>query len=134
MENDNHPVTLESVIYVILLRPGVRPRSTNMRTFTEKQTQAEMNLVRQFPDISEKMRSKNETGGRSSRSANAKQSRGYWEDDAVVKYYEGQFRRWHLQFLFILAATLGVTYIIILNSFWIYNLIDKGQLLLLSMS
>jgi hypothetical protein len=85
-----------------------------------------MNLVQQFPDISEKMRSKKEMGDRSYRSANAKQSLGYIEDEAVVQYYEGEFRRWHIKFLFIVAATLGVTYVIILKSFWIYNLINVG--------
>jgi hypothetical protein len=96
----------------------------NMRTFTYKQTQQQMNLVQQFPDISEKMRSKSKMVGRNSRSANAERSLGCVEADAVVQYYEGEFRRWHIKFLFIVAATLGITYFIILKSFWIYNLLN----------
>jgi hypothetical protein len=83
-----------------------------------------MNLVQQFPDISEKMRSKNEMGGQDYRSANAKRSSDYTEDEAVAQYYEGEFRRWHIKFLFIVAATLAITYFIILKSFWIYSLIN----------
>jgi hypothetical protein len=85
-----------------------------------------MNLVHQFPDISETIRSKNKAGSRSYRSANAKKYPGYSEEQAAVKYYDGEFRKWHIKFLFILSATLGIVSLILLKSFWIYNLFN-GQ-------
>jgi glutaminase len=85
-----------------------------------------MNLVQQFPDISEKLRSKNEKSYRNFRSANVKQSSGYIEDEAVVQYYEGEFRRCHIKFLSIVVATFAVIYVILLKSSWIYNLISVG--------
>jgi hypothetical protein len=90
-----------------------------------------MTLIQQFPDISQTIRSKNKTGDRRYRSANAKKSLGYLESDAVARYYEGEFRRWHVKFLFIVAATLGITCVILLGSFWIYNLIYHGMIMLL---
>jgi hypothetical protein len=83
-----------------------------------------MNLVQQFPDISENLRTKNGMGNRHSRSANSKQSLAYVEDETVVQYYEGEFRKWHFKFLVILAAIFGMIYFLLLKSFWIYNLIN----------
>jgi hypothetical protein len=84
-----------------------------------------MTLIQQFPDISEKMRSKNQMDYRNNRSANTKRPLGYIENEAVIQYYEGTFRRWHIKFLSIVAVTLGIIYVIILKSFWIYNLINS---------
>jgi hypothetical protein len=84
-----------------------------------------MNLIQQFPDISEEMRSKNKAGVKIYRSANAKKSLGYTEEEAVVKHYEGEFKKWHIKFLFILSATLGIVSLILLKSFWIYNLLNR---------
>ena len=84
-----------------------------------------MNLIQQFPDISEERRSKNESGYRNSRTANARQV-GYMEEAAVVQYYPGEFRRWHIKFILMVAATLGTIYVALLKSSWIYNLIDAG--------
>jgi hypothetical protein len=84
-----------------------------------------MNPVQQFPDISEKIRSKNRIVERNYRSANARRSLAYTEEDALVKYYEGEFRKWHIKFLFILSATIGVVALILLKSFWIYNLFNR---------
>lgn len=83
-----------------------------------------MNLVQQFPDISQNLRSKNEKGNRSFRAANAKQSLKYIESESVAQYYEGEFRRWHIKFLFLVAVTCGLIYVVLLKSFWIYNLVN----------
>ena len=84
-----------------------------------------MNLVQQFPDISEKMRSKDKAGARNYRSENAREYLGDSEEDAVVKHYEAEFRKWHIKFLFILSVTLGIITLILLKSFWIYNLFNR---------
>ena len=83
-----------------------------------------MTLIQQFPDISEMMRSKNERPSSNYKSANARQSLSYLEDEAVAQYYEGEFRRWHIKFLFIVAAVFGLTYVVILKGFEIYNMIN----------
>jgi hypothetical protein len=48
-----------------------------------------MNLVQQFPDISENLRTKNGMGNRHSRSANSKQSLAYVEDETVANSGNG---------------------------------------------
>ena len=85
-----------------------------------------MNLIQQFPDISAKIRSKTGVVDKKYRSANAKQSSGYIEHESVAQYYEGEFRRWHIKFLFILTASLGIFWVVLLKSFWFYNLINRG--------
>jgi hypothetical protein len=113
------------VIYVKLPRDGVSAALFGIRSFTIKTTTTTMNLVQQFPDISAKIRSKNSMNGKKKHgTANVKQSLGYIEDKTVAQYYEGEFRRWHIKFLFIVAATLGICYLIVLKSSWVYNLID----------
>jgi hypothetical protein len=83
-----------------------------------------MTMAQQFPDISETLRLKNRIRDRNVRSASNKQSMGRVADQALTKYYEREFRKWHIKFLFIVAATLGVVYFILLKSFWIYNLFN----------
>jgi hypothetical protein len=83
-----------------------------------------MTLVQQFPDISRKTRSKNENVNKTYRLAGIKRSLAYVEDEAVVRYYEGEFRRWHVKFLLILGGIFGIMYFLLLKSFWIYNLLD----------
>jgi hypothetical protein len=82
-----------------------------------------MTLAQQFPDISATIRSKNSVGLKSSRSANAMQSLGYTEADAITQYYEGEFRRWHIKFLFITAGAFGIVSFILIKALMIYNLI-----------
>jgi hypothetical protein len=65
-------------------------------------------------------------GGRNFKSVNVIQPQSYIEDEAVTQYYEGEFRRWHIKLLFIVAATFGTLYFILLKSSWIYNLIGAG--------
>jgi hypothetical protein len=80
-----------------------------------------MNLIKQFPDISEKMRAKTRMEQRVYRVANAMQPLTYIEDKAVAKYYEGEFRRWHFKLFFIMAASVGGIYFALLKSPWILN-------------
>ena len=84
-----------------------------------------MTLIQQFPDISEQLRLKSQMRDRSNRSNNVTQPSGYIEDEAVVQYYEGEFKRWHLKFLFIVAATLGIVCAILLKSPRIADLIKN---------
>jgi hypothetical protein len=83
-----------------------------------------MTLAQQFPDISAALRSKKDAAFKNSGSANARPSLRYTEAEAVTRHYEGEFKRWHFKFLFIIAAALGVVYLIMLMLFWIYNLIS----------
>ena len=80
-----------------------------------------MNLIQQFPDVSAQQRAKNKSDERSFRTANARRPTPYAEDPSVVKYYHSAFRSWHIKFAFIVAATLGLTYYFILESFWIFQ-------------
>lgn len=80
-----------------------------------------MNLTKQFPDISEKLRAKIKISARNYKPVNAPQSSSYIEDQAVVKYYEGEFRRWHLKLLFIVVVTLSSFYLVLLKSGWIFH-------------
>jgi hypothetical protein len=80
-----------------------------------------MTLAQQFPDISASIRSRNKTEFSSIRSANAIPPVTYTEAEGVVRYYQGEFNRWHLKLFLIVAGTLGIVYYIILKAFWIYN-------------
>jgi hypothetical protein len=84
-----------------------------------------MTLIQQFPDISEQLRLKSQIRDRSNRSNNVKQPSVYIEDEAVVQYYEGEFKRWHMKFLFIVAATLGIVCALLLKSAWITSLLKN---------
>jgi hypothetical protein len=74
-----------------------------------------MNLIQQFPDISQTLRAKIKINNRSYKAANAQQSSSYIEDKDVVRYYENGFRRWHFKLLFIVAAILGIFYFALLE-------------------
>ena len=78
-----------------------------------------MNLIQQFPDVSAERRAKSKADKRNFRTANARRLVPYAEEQSVAKYYERAFRLWHIKFIFILAATLGLTYYFILKNFWI---------------
>lgn len=82
-----------------------------------------MTLVQQFPDISEARRIKSQMRVSSNRLNNITQPAGYIEDKAVVEYFRGEFRKWHLTFVFIVASTIAITLSILLKNSWIYNLI-----------
>jgi hypothetical protein len=75
-----------------------------------------MSLIEQFPDISEKVRAKIKMSGRNYKAANAPFPLSYCESDAVTKYYEGQFKRWHLKLLFTLAVCVSLLYFTLLQS------------------
>jgi hypothetical protein len=92
--------------------------------YIKKPTQQNMTLAQQFPDISAVIRSKKEATFKNSGSVNARQSLRYTEAEAVTRYYEGEFKRWHVKFLFIVAAALGAVYLIMFMFFWVYNLIS----------
>jgi hypothetical protein len=75
-----------------------------------------MNLIKQFPDISEKMRAKTRIDQRIYRTANAVRPLTYMEDKAVVEFYDGEFRKWHFKLFFIVAASIGVIYFTLLKT------------------
>lgn len=85
-----------------------------------------MTLAQQFPDISAAIRSKKEAVSKKPESTNGLPSFGNTEADAVARYYEGEFRRWHLKFLFIVAGTIGLFCLILVKLSWVYNLITIG--------
>jgi hypothetical protein len=80
-----------------------------------------MNLIQQFPDISQKIRSKIAEGQRNYKTANAKQAMPYSEEEAVSAYYEGEFRRRHFKLFFIVGSILGIIYFALLKGSWILN-------------
>ena len=84
-----------------------------------------MNLILQFPDISEQMRSKTKRNQRNFKAVNANHPMPYSEDETITKYYEGEFRRWHFKLLFIIAASLGIVWFSVLNSAWIFNAVTR---------
>jgi hypothetical protein len=86
-----------------------------------------MNLIQQFPDISEKMRCKNRRmGQRIYRTANAVQSVTYSEDrGSRPNHYDGEFRRRHFKLFFIVAASLGTIYFALLKSSLDFNLVHR---------
>ena len=80
-----------------------------------------MTLVQQFPDISEAMRLKRQMRNKDYSSLKLELPLGYVEDEEVVKFYEGEFKRWHIKLLLIVAATLALLFTVSLKIFWIYN-------------
>jgi hypothetical protein len=79
-----------------------------------------MNLIKQFPDITEKMRSKIKVTQKNYKTAYAAQVI-YVEDEAVVKFYEGEFRRWHFKLFFIVGSILAILYFGLLQSASVFN-------------
>lgn len=84
-----------------------------------------MNLIQQFPDTSEKIRTKIKVHQRIYRAANALQPPVYSESKEVIEFYEGTFRRWHIKLLFIIATCLGAGYFVLHKSAWIFNWISS---------
>ena len=84
-----------------------------------------MNLIQQFPDVSAEKRARATADNKRLKTANAKRSHPYREDDAVVKYYENEFRKWHIKVLFIFVGTIAMTYYFILKGFWIFQWITS---------
>jgi len=84
-----------------------------------------MTLIQQFPDISEELRLKSQMRDRSNKSNSAMQPLGYIEDQAVVQYYEGTFKRKHLKILVIVAVSLGIISALLLKSTWIANVMKN---------
>jgi hypothetical protein len=74
-----------------------------------------MNPIEQFPDISEKVRAKIKMSSRNYKAANALFPVSYCESDAVTKYYEGHFKRWHVKLFFILAVCVSLFYFTLLQ-------------------
>jgi hypothetical protein len=92
----------------------------DMRIFAYRKTN-QMNLIKQFPDISGRIRAK---AKRANKPVNANRQLPYREDAAVVAYYEGEFRRWHLKLFLIVPACMAIVYFALLNSVGIMNLFN----------
>ena len=101
---------------------GYTRRAYSSETNTNK---INMNLIQQFPDVSAEKRARAKPDNKRFKTANAKRSHPYREDDAVVKYYENKFRKWHIKVLFILVGTIAMTYYFILKGFWIFQWITS---------
>lgn len=80
-----------------------------------------MNLIKQFPDITEKMRAKIKVTQKNYKTANAIQPVILIEDEAVVKFYEGKFKRWHFKLFFIIGSILAILYYGLLQSASFFN-------------
>jgi hypothetical protein len=74
-----------------------------------------MNLIEQFPDISAKVRAKIKMDPSNYKAVNARFPSSYYENEAVTKYYAGQFRKWHLKLFFILAVCVSIFYFTLLQ-------------------
>lgn len=77
-----------------------------------------MNLTDQFPDISPEIREK------ARRQKTRARSVGVRREKTIGKTYDHVFRRWHVKVLLIIILLLGSTYLVVLNSPWIFHLIN----------
>jgi len=85
-----------------------------------------MNLVKQFSDISGRIRAKVKFANKP---VHANRPLPYDEDPGVAAYYEGQFRRGHVKVVVTIAAGLAMIYFALLNSKVIMNylrLVNNG--------
>ena len=83
-----------------------------------------MSLITQFPDISPKIREKTRMK-RSRKAISYRPSALDPIEKTTAQMYERQFRKWHLQLFFTMIIILTIIYLILLNSPWMFNLINS---------
>jgi|GEM_PF-5331121 len=73
-----------------------------------------MNLIQQFPNISEQVRAKFKMTQKHRKPENI------WSnlpcDDRQTKFHENEFRKWHIKLVFIIAGTITLLYTFIFNA------------------
>ena len=74
-----------------------------------------MNLIEQFPDISEKVRAKSKIKKRKSITRINRGAQAHYEEKTNAGYPEAALRRWHLKMLFLIAVSVGITYYALMN-------------------
>ena len=80
-----------------------------------------MNLITQFPDISIQIREK---AGRRRKQAAARRGLNVKPGRSRAEVYDHYFRKWHLKVLLIIILLAASTYLIALNSPWMFKLIN----------
>jgi hypothetical protein len=80
-----------------------------------------MNLIEQFPDVSDKIRAKRKMKQTKASKRISRPAQVYHEPKSVAGSHEAAFRRWHLKVLLIIAGSIGITYYALLNSPLVIN-------------
>jgi hypothetical protein len=75
-----------------------------------------MTLIEQFPDVSEKVRAKFKIALRKQRDENAFRELPYDHDKSLVKFYDDEFRKWHIKLLFIILSIVAMIYGLVFNA------------------
>ena len=81
-----------------------------------------MNLITQFPDISKQIREK--ASRRRKQAAAPRGSVSVKPERSQAEVYDRAFRKWHLSVLLIIILLVECTYLIALNSPWMFKLIN----------
>lgn len=83
-----------------------------------------MDLIRQFPDISMRMREEARMK-RSRKEAVSRPTLTYQIEQTRAQKHEREFRKWHLKLFVLIIIVLASFYFIILNSPWMFNLVNS---------
>ncbi len=84
-----------------------------------------MDLIRQFPDISTSVREK----ARINRARKATTpSVTHKIEKTRAQMHEHEFRKWHVKLLFMMIIILTGIYLLVLNSPWMFNLVNSVQI------
>jgi hypothetical protein len=75
----------------------------------------EMNLIQQFPDISVKMHDKFKSRKKSHQWKIVNPEITFDENLIQAKFYNNEFKKWHIKLVFIIALTLVSLYFIVSN-------------------
>lgn len=81
-----------------------------------------MNLANQFPDISMNIREK--ASRRKKQAAAPRGSVRLKPAKTHAEVYDHDFRKWHVKVLLLIILLVGFTYLIALNSPWMFKLIN----------
>lgn len=80
-----------------------------------------MNLIEQFPDVSEKIRARRNLKKVKASMRITRSAASYHEERTVAESHEAAFRKWHVKVLFIIAGSIAITCYALLNSPLFYH-------------
>jgi hypothetical protein len=87
-----------------------------------------MDLITQFPDISMKIRERARIKQTDKIAKPARPVVTYSIDQTRAQMHDREFRRWHLKLFILMIITLVGVYLMVLNSPWMFNLINTVRI------
>jgi hypothetical protein len=79
-----------------------------------------MNLIEQFPDVSAEIRNKIKMRQKNYRKETFVKPVKHHTDNALADFHHKEFKKLHLAVFVIISVLIGGTYLILLNSPWLF--------------